>query len=196
MVGHHKRIRPVIEDAAPFKIDGVYCRLIPLTRGMYAIVDAADYIGLMQHKWNALWAPNTKSFYAVRTVGVRATGRTCVRMHRQILGLLDCGREVIGDHENGVTLDNRRANLRPADECESVHNRGIFKSNTSGAKGVTWHKLIKMWQVRIGVDGKRLHLGYTDDFEDGCGIYKRAAAKYHGEFTRTESLLDTPAGVA
>ena len=31
-IGHRDWGKPLIEDAMPFKIDGVYCRLIPLTR--------------------------------------------------------------------------------------------------------------------------------------------------------------------
>jgi hypothetical protein len=48
--GHQRRIRPVIEEAQPFKLDGIYCRLIPLTQGQYAIVWASDYEWLMQWK--------------------------------------------------------------------------------------------------------------------------------------------------
>src|SRR5579872_4366835 len=41
-------------------------RLIPLTRGQLAIVDATDHDWLMQWKWHAYWNKHSKSFYAVR----------------------------------------------------------------------------------------------------------------------------------
>ena len=66
--GHSSIIRPIIDDAVPFKIEGVYCRLIPLTQGQYAIVWESDYRWLMQWKWFAYWSPKTKTFYAIRNV--------------------------------------------------------------------------------------------------------------------------------
>src|ERR1700729_3697279 len=53
IMGHNGRKRPVLEDAQPFKIQDVYCRLISLSRGMFAIVNASDYEWLMQWKWYA-----------------------------------------------------------------------------------------------------------------------------------------------
>src|SRR6202045_4918615 len=37
ILGHNRHKRPTLEDAKPFRLDGVYCRLIPLGRGLYAI---------------------------------------------------------------------------------------------------------------------------------------------------------------
>jgi hypothetical protein len=74
--GHYDRPRHQQVDAVPFKIDGVYCRLIPLSKGLHAIVDASDYAWLMQHRWNATRKAN--SFYA------NSHGAP---MHRVILGL-------------------------------------------------------------------------------------------------------------
>ena len=51
--GHFSKIVPIIEEAVPFKIDGVYCRLIPLDKGLYTIVWESDYLWLMQWPWYA-----------------------------------------------------------------------------------------------------------------------------------------------
>jgi hypothetical protein len=71
-------------------------KLIPLTKGQFALVDAADYDWLMQWPWNAYWHPRTKSYYARRAHGPL--------MHRFILGLTDP--KIKGDHRDGNTLNN------------------------------------------------------------------------------------------
>jgi hypothetical protein len=119
-------IRPIGNsklDAAPFKIDGVYCRLIPLTKGQFAIVDAADYEWLSQYRWRAFWDWHTKSYYA-RTYerGKNHETRRELRMHRLIVGL-EIGDKRLPDHINHETLDNRRLNLRIATIEQSNQNR-------------------------------------------------------------------------
>ena len=131
--GHRKLIPPTVEDAAPFKIDGAYCRLILLTCGQYTIVWESDYRWLMQWKWCASWSEDTKSFYAER----RGTGGARIKMHRLILGLRS-GDGIRTDHRNHLTLDNRRENLIGATPTESQRNRMKPKNNTSGYKGVSW----------------------------------------------------------
>jgi hypothetical protein len=41
-------------------------RLIPLTQGQFATVDAADYEWIVQWKWCAHWSKEGKCFYASR----------------------------------------------------------------------------------------------------------------------------------
>jgi len=82
-------------------------RLIPLTQGKVAIVDAADYDWLNQWKWYA--SKEGRVFYAIRRDNDCGGRDIKVRMHRVILGV-PTGLE--GDHINGDGLDNRRANLR------------------------------------------------------------------------------------
>lgn len=38
--------------------------------------------------------------------------------------------------------------------------------NTSGIKGVVWHKRHEKWMARIKVNGKLKYLGYYTDFDD------------------------------
>lgn len=85
------------------------------------------------------------------------------------------------DHINQKRADNRFVNLREATLQENLKNKTKYKSNTSGFIGVTWHRLVKKWQARIGVDTKRIHLGYFDAPEKAYEVYKEAKAKYHPE---------------
>ena len=181
--GHQRRQRPELIDALPFKIEGTYCRLIPLTRGLYAIVDAADYKWLMQWKWQAKYDPSTGRYYAVRkSSGEEGTNRHVI-MHRQILGLgSDDPRK--GDHITiEATLDNRRKNLRPANNDESARHRHRHKNNKSGQKGVYERKGYKSpFYVEIKKNGKRQHVGVFAEFAPAQKAYRQAVREEYGEF--------------
>ena len=101
-------------------------------------------------------------------------------LHRIIMGELD-GKEV--DHINGNKHDNRRENLRLCNRTENNRNKGKLSTNTSGFKGVSWHKSKGKWRAVIQVgEGKQKHLGYFDDPETAYQSYCQAATKYHGNF--------------
>jgi hypothetical protein len=69
------------------------------------------------------------------------------------------------DHINQIRDDNRLVNLREATRSEQMHNAGMLKNNTSGVKGVSWHKASKKWHARLWIDGKCHSLGYFDTVE-------------------------------
>jgi hypothetical protein len=101
-------------------------------------------------------------------------------MHRQIANPPD-GKEV--DHINGVTLDNRRENLRVCSHSQNMHNRRLRqKNNKSGYKGVHWLARTKRWVAEIRVNGKSRHLGYFTEKTDAARAYDTAAAECFGEF--------------
>jgi hypothetical protein len=86
------------------------------------------------------------------------------------------------DHINRNCLDNRIENLRPANTQQNSSNRKIFTSNTSGCKGVYWHKINKKWFVYVDVDKKRKNIGYFDDLELADLVAIEARDKYHGAY--------------
>jgi hypothetical protein len=186
IAGHHKRIRLVLEDAQPFKIDGVYCRLIPLTQGQYAIVDAEDYIWLMSRKWYARWDDRIVGFYALSNSYTEQGKRHTILMHREILekAAEPCGKHT--DHRNGITIDNRRKNIRPATHGQNQHNQKIFRGEKQKRKGVTLRQDGGKWQAYINVDKKRTYLGRFDSHESACAARESAEAQYHKEFARKE----------
>lgn len=86
------------------------------------------------------------------------------------------------DHINGVRTDNRIANLRQATHQQNSCNKRRFSNNTSGVKGVTWHRHKQKWQAQIQSHGKNTYLGSFDRIEDAAEAYKRAAVTRHGAF--------------
>lgn len=182
--GHGRRTRVSSEDAVPFKIDGVYSRLIPLSKGMYAIVDEQDYERLARYKWVARWSKYTQSFYAMRKGPTVDGAQTSIMMHREVLGLTrGDGREC--DHiEMKQTWDNRRKNLRVADHFGNMQNRTKPRNNTTGFKGVTYVPARNRYRVIIGHNNRRIHVGYFREAETGHRAYCLKAQQLHGQFAR------------
>jgi HNH endonuclease/AP2 domain len=88
------------------------------------------------------------------------------------------------DHINGDRSDNRWANLRECSHAQNLANTGLWKSNSSGIKGVCWDKSRNKWQSKIKVNGKMLHLGRYDNKEDAARAVSEAYDKIYGEYAR------------
>ncbi len=90
------------------------------------------------------------------------------------------------DHINLKKSDNRIENLRDANASENASNRSLDAKNTSGFKGVSWHKQRLKWYATITCNGKAHSLGLHSTREDAHAAYCEAAKRLHGEFARTE----------
>jgi hypothetical protein len=86
------------------------------------------------------------------------------------------------DHINNNKLNNNVSNLRWVSSTENNMNRSLSSKNTSGVKGVNWHKREQKWEARICVNGKRTRLGYFEKLEDALNARLKASEKYFGEF--------------
>ncbi len=158
-------------------------REIPLTRGLSAKVDAADYEWLSQWKWCVI--KTSTAYYAVRSVWHKVDKRYYfLLMHRVIMGLEREDKRVVDHIETGNTLDNRRSNLRIATRSQNNCNSRKRRNNSSGYKGVSFHKQSGKWIALIGMDGKDIFLGSYSTPEEAYAVYCEATKKYHGEFAR------------
>lgn len=88
------------------------------------------------------------------------------------------------DHKDLNKHNNRWSNLREATSSENLANQAAPKTNTSGYKGVTWHRQRRRWQAGIQVNGRHKHLGLFADPEEAHSAYVVAAQKYFGQFAR------------
>lgn len=91
------------------------------------------------------------------------------------------------DHINGLRNDNRINNLRDATRTEQSRNSRINKNNTTGVTGVSFNKRLKLWEANIGVNYKKIHLGWFDNFCSAVGARQAAEVKYFGEFRRLDN---------
>lgn len=156
---------------------------IPLTKGQIAIVDDEDYEKLIEHKWCAQRArtKGTLYYYAVRMARDEHKCRYTEFMHHVIMG------RVKVDHKNHNGLDNRRENLRIANQAQNNANRRKDSGDCSSKyKGVTREN--NRWRARIKADEKRIHLGLFHSEEEAARAYDQAAKELFGEF----ALLNFP----
>lgn len=136
--------------------------------------------------WNARYA-GTEAFTTADRFGYRQGaifGRT-FRGHRVIWAIAHGHWPALDvDHINGDTSDNRLSNLRESTKMENSYNRGCPANNTSGFKGVFWHRKRARWGAKIQHRGRRLDLGLFVKETDAAKAYDAAARKHHGEFAR------------
>jgi hypothetical protein len=146
------------EDAPSVNPTISIVREIPLSQGKFALVDEGDYDRLSKHTWSAVKRKGQSSHYAE----YRSTDGHTVAMHREVLGLtVYDGKRT--DHKNRNGLDNRRSNLRVASPSINTHNGNLRKNNTSGYRGVYWHKRHKRWGAKVVCNGKHYHCGEYND---------------------------------
>jgi len=88
------------------------------------------------------------------------------------------------DHIDGNPSNNRLDNIRECTNSENLKNQATSKRNTSGFKGVTFHKLTGKWQAGARLNGKRIHLGLFSTPEEASQVYNDFAKENHGEFYR------------
>lgn len=156
---------------------------IQLTRGYVAIVDDCD-ADLAEFKWFA-----SKYGYAIRNLPTKDGRRGTVFLHglvieRKLGHPLEKGQ--FCDHIHGNKMDNRRSELRVVTRAQNQYNQKRQRNNTSGFKGVSFHKASSMWRAVIAVNGKPLHIGSFTTPEKAHEAYCEAARKHYGEFARFE----------
>jgi hypothetical protein len=146
-----------------------------LADGTEALIDAEDAELVGQYNW-------CFDGHYVKTNLPRVNGkRRALQLHRLVMGEPE-GKMI--DHRDGDPRDNRKDLLRLATSAQNLANRGAQSNNTSGHKGVSWHRARKKWLAQIKHEGKNIHLGYFTGLEEAAQAYKEAALKYHGEFAR------------
>lgn len=92
------------------------------------------------------------------------------------------------DHRNNIRTANAFINLRGATSSQNSCNRVKSSCNTSGYKGVNFHKTIGKYRATIGIDNTSKHLGWFDTPELASEAYQEAVLKHHGEFAHKEPL--------
>lgn len=148
-----------------------------LTQNKRTIIDDEDFEKVSKYKWFA--KNHSGKYYALHSLPREGSTRKALRLHRFIM---NAGPEDVVDHINGDTLDNRKINLRLCSQAENSRNRTKTKSNTSGFKGVRFHKRTKKWEARIGFNYKLHYLGLFDKIEEATKAYDAACKQLHREF--------------
>lgn len=161
-------------------------KIIPLTKGVFAVVDEEDYerlTGFTPQITTRNDTPKTYRWYFSNNGGAYATyggriNKTHVAMHRLIMNAPD---HLEVDHINGNRLDNRKENLRLATRSENQRNTQKSKRGiTSKYKGVCYDK--KQGQYKAEINGK--FLGYYNSELVAATAYDKAANEMYGKFAK------------
>lgn len=108
-----------------------------------------------------------------------------VFMHRQVAKTPE-GK--ITDHINGDKLDNRRENLRVCSHKDNNANSKLFKTNTSGYRGVSLIKSTGKWRATISVKNKSINLGHFNSIKEAAIAYNEAAKTHQGKYARLNKI--------
>jgi hypothetical protein len=147
-----------------------------------ALVDDDDYDIVIKYHW---WEVEGKYTTYARTYIF--PGNYSLRMHRLILGITDETIKI--DHKNRTGLDCRKQNLRIATDSQNQANRGPNRNNTSGYKGVCFHKRVKKFQASIQQNRKIVYIGYFSTAEKAAKAYDTKATELFGEFARLNNVV-------
>ena len=152
-------------DKADIKIDGVvaHIRIYDKKENPYeeVIIDADDVPKIENFKWHI----QSSGYVSSKKAGL---------LHRLITGAEPAQ---LVDHINRDKRDNRKENLRITSRSVNVHNSKIPTTNTTGTKGVYYHKVSGKLEAFIGVDGKRIRKLFQSK-EDAINFRKELEALY------------------
>ena len=86
------------------------------------------------------------------------------------------------DHINRNRDDNKLENLRLCTRSQQISNTGLFKTNQTGFRGVSWREDTQKYRSLIYFNGKGIHLGYFKDIKEAGLAYNQKARELFGEF--------------
>ena len=92
------------------------------------------------------------------------------------------------DHIDGNPSNNQIENLRECTPNQNQWNRKLSYNNTSGHKGLIFHKRSKKWGSAIYVNCKRIWLGTFITKEEAAKAYNQAAIHYFEEFAKLNEV--------
>ena len=115
----------------------------------------------------------------------RTSKKKTISLHRFIL---KAKKEELVDHIDGNPLNNTKANLRIATTQQNAFNMKKAKHNTSGYKGVSWHKVKKLWQACAYSNKTSQFLGFYLTKEEAGLAYNLHIQAIRGEFAKLNTI--------
>lgn len=142
--------------------------------------DLEDWLKWRHIKWHSMYNKDTKSYYIRTHYKAKIKhGLPSAYLHRVIL---EVSGDMVIDHKNHDTSDNRKHNLTVCTESQNGGNRRPTIGNSSPYKGVSRHKNRKKFLSRIKKDGVTHYLGWHLSEIDAAKAYDLKAIELFGEF--------------
>jgi len=144
---------------------------IPLTHGLFALVDDADYEWVAKCKWHAT-EKDPRRAYARRCLNNKGSF-----MHRELTGARR-GLEV--DHIDRNRLNNQRANLRVCNRAENARNMVPNSPSSYGFRGIEKH--FNRWRATVNCNAVTYKTRQYGSAFEAALAYDALARKLQGEF--------------
>lgn len=135
------------------------------------LFDITNFNFVNNHTWCVVKDTSTKKIrYYAQTAIKQISGKYKTKLAHRLL--MNEPVNMLVDHINGNGLDNRKVNLRIADDT-------INNQNNPKAKGYCWNKRNKVYQVAIQANKKKIYLGCYNTEDEARAAYLEAKKKYH-----------------
>jgi hypothetical protein len=155
-----------------------------LTQGFVSIVSVEDADLLAAHRWTVALNRRRGTPYVRRAITDESGKPHPLYLHKAITGVVGSAQV---DHKNGVGLDNRRSNLRPATRGQNMANQRSRRRRSPHIpegitlpKGVTYLPACKKRPFRAEVGGT--HIGCFTTAEEAARAFDKRAYELWGEF--------------
>lgn len=145
-------------------------RYIALTKGKFAIVDAADYDWLSHFRWHATGSRGR--YYAATVIDGKS-----ISMHRMIMNPPP---GEVTDHHDGNGLNNSRPNLRNCTPDENRHNTRPPRKKGEHYIGV--YPRGDKWMFKIARQGKLFYGGPFDTPIQAAKARDKKAKELFGDY--------------
>jgi hypothetical protein len=127
-------------------------------------MDIIGYEGLYKiHYDGRIWGCTSKKFKKTRLINgyeyitlCKDGKRKTISIHRLLVQHFkpeEWNPELHVDHINGIRTDNRLENLRMVTSQQNSQNQGVYKTNTSGHKNISYNKQHKLWYFQKVIAG-------------------------------------------
>ena len=106
------------------------------------------------------------------------------KFHRMVMDAPDgiTVDHIVHDRRPLPQYDNRKSNLRFANNSQQQMNTTIWRNNSSGRKGVSFLKKNNKWKATITKNGENHNLGTFNTFEEAVKVREEAERIYFGEY--------------
>jgi len=140
-------------------------------------IDIEDFEKVVEHKWYY----SHQHGYICAKEPTPTPSRKGIYLHRVIMG--DTNGMV--DHVDQDKTNNRKENLRLCTISQNAMNTKLYKSNTSGYKGVYYDKKSDAWRAKIEYKRKVYNLGLFSSAEKAAAARDKKAIELCSDFCCT-----------
>lgn len=97
-------------------------------------------------------------------------------------------------YKEGLEIDRADTNKGYSpDNCRFVtHSQNMMNTRSRGgnSKYKGMYKYRRKWAAKLGINGKKIHIGYFNSETEAAKAYNKAAIKYFGEYANLNVIKD------